>query len=46
MCEMLLQTGTTPSALRFSTILALETRANLLSMLPDYVRPVSYKNNT
>jgi hypothetical protein len=46
MYHMLLQTGTTTSALRFSTILALENRANILSMLLDYVRHVSYKNIT
>jgi hypothetical protein len=34
-----------PSALRFTTILTFETRANLLSMLLDYVWHVSYKNN-
>jgi hypothetical protein len=38
--------GMSPSALHFSTTLALETPVNLLSMLPDYVRYVSYKNNT
>jgi hypothetical protein len=35
MCDMLLQSGTTPSALRFSKILTLETRANLISVLLD-----------
>jgi hypothetical protein len=35
-----------PSVFRFSTILALKTRANLFSMLSNYVWHVSYKNNT
>jgi hypothetical protein len=37
MREMLLQSGTTPSTLYFSTILALKTCVNLLSMEPDSI---------
>jgi hypothetical protein len=33
--------GMSPFALRFSTMITLEIRANLLSMLSDYVRHVS-----
>jgi hypothetical protein len=43
---MCMHLGMSLYALRFSTILALETRVNLLSMLTYYVCHVSYNNNT